>query len=89
MLADTLLPIPFWLDTLPLVKTLEYTTKGPKGTRIPVKEVVQDAQEQPSKNASPDKEKHFQKVVLVHHEQHPLLESLSYGVVVEAVSIPE
>ncbi|GJY33224.1 putative ribonuclease H-like domain-containing protein [Tanacetum coccineum] len=52
MLADSLLPIPFWeeevntacyanlmenlmkvicLDTLPLVKPLEYTTKGPKG----------------------------------------------------------
>ncbi|GKF18172.1 hypothetical protein Tco_0063090 [Tanacetum coccineum] len=49
MLADSLLPIPFWteavntacyvlnrvicLDTLPLVKPLEHTTKGPKGTQ--------------------------------------------------------
>ncbi|GJT90356.1 reverse transcriptase domain-containing protein [Tanacetum coccineum] len=30
---------------------------------------------------------HFQKVVLVHPEQHPLLETLSYKVVVEAVRI--
>ncbi|GJU25634.1 ribonuclease H-like domain-containing protein [Tanacetum coccineum] len=110
MLADSLLPIPFWAEavntacyvlnrvlvTKPQNKTpyelligkfdgksdegylLGYSTSSSSGndkgptqeyillplqphrTRIPVKDVVQDAQAQPSENASPNKDKQFE-----------------------------
>ncbi|GJW27739.1 putative ribonuclease H-like domain-containing protein [Tanacetum coccineum] len=53
MLADSLLPISFWAEA---VNTACYIASNSNLNRqIQVKDVVQDAQEQPSENASPDK----------------------------------
>ncbi|GKA00311.1 putative ribonuclease H-like domain-containing protein [Tanacetum coccineum] len=46
----------------------------PHRTRIPVKDVVQDAQEQPSENASPDKDIQDSKDVINKEEQHQMPE---------------
>ncbi|GKF57572.1 hypothetical protein Tco_0171109, partial [Tanacetum coccineum] len=46
----------------------------PHRTRIPVKDVVQDAQEQPSKNASPDKGIQVSKDVFYKEGQHQIPE---------------
>ncbi|GKE32925.1 putative ribonuclease H-like domain-containing protein [Tanacetum coccineum] len=111
MLADLLLPIPFWaeavntacyvlnrvlvtkpqnktsyellignlmkvncLDTLPLVKPLEYTTKRPKGTRIPVEDVAPAAHKKPFESSPEDNDVQDSEDVSDKEGQHQMTE---------------
>ncbi|GJW11961.1 ribonuclease H-like domain-containing protein [Tanacetum coccineum] len=88
MLADSLLPIPFWERQLICTQdsyiagssrkdkgpTQEYILLPlqPYRTRIPVKDVVQIAQEKTSENASSDKDVRDSKDVVDKEEQHQM-----------------
>ncbi|GJQ94220.1 putative ribonuclease H-like domain-containing protein [Tanacetum coccineum] len=111
MLADSLLPIPFWaeavntacyvlnrvlvtkpqnktpyellignlmkvicLDTLPLVKPLEYRTKGPKGTKIPIEDVAPAAHEKSSESSPKDNDVQDSEDVADKEGQHQMTE---------------
>ncbi|GJU13333.1 putative ribonuclease H-like domain-containing protein [Tanacetum coccineum] len=95
MLADSLLPIPFWAEAVNTAcyvnvdaDTQDSYVAGSSGkdkrptqeyiplplqhhrTRFPVKDVVQDAQAQPSENASPDKDIQDSEDVIDKERQH-------------------
>ncbi|GKE31007.1 putative ribonuclease H-like domain-containing protein, partial [Tanacetum coccineum] len=73
MLADSLLPIPFWAEAVnPACYEYILLPLHPHRSSIPVKDAVKDAQEKPSKNATKDKNVQDSEDVADKEEQHQM-----------------